>query len=85
MDNDIKKEIDLLDHETESYWSEFDKIDENTDWNKITEYHKNEYAKQLLGDLGNDIKNVVSGKIKVKLPFKMRFKMWIKRFFSMFD
>lgn len=84
MDSNIKEELDVLDNISETYWKEIDEIEDKTDWEQVTEYQKNEYAKLLLGDLGNDIKDVTSGKIKVKLPLKLKIKRMLENFFKIF-
>lgn len=84
MDSNIKEELDVLDDISETYWKEIDEIEDKTDWEQVTEYHKNEYARLLLGDLGNDIKDVTSGKIKVKLPLKLKIKRLLENFFRLF-
>lgn len=84
MESDVQKELEELDYNTESYWREMDKLDDNVNWKELTESKKNEYAKQLLGELGKDIQNVTSGKIKVKVPLKRKLKWRLEQFFKRF-
>lgn len=84
MDDNIKKELEMLDEASENYWKEIDNNDKYIDWSKQAENYKHNYANLLLGDLGNDIKNVTLGKEKVRLPFKVKVRRWLEQFFNMF-
>lgn len=84
MQEDAKHEIEELDQEVEKYWEGLDRLEQEIDWERIQNKHKQDYANYLLGSLGKDIQDVTSGKIKIKIPFKLRFKRWIEQFFRMF-
>ena len=85
MEWDWGSELQSYDQETDRYWQQFDKENENVDWAKIQEDNKNQFMNMLKGDLGKDMTDVINGRKVVKLSFKMKLKYWIKRFFEIFS
>ena len=85
MDEKLLEDIKILDREAESQWKELDRIDENTDWDELQKFRKQQYAEMLRGSLGKDILDVTSGKVKVKLTTKEKIKYWFKKFFEIFS